>query len=128
MFSKANQKQALTIAAFTLIVCLLLPAGVSQAFCIHNKSDRPWYADQVQGDSVRNPFAPKIRPGNEKCCDWDDKDCNRAGSRHARVVFDVKSTLSSSGSAKIVCSGVTISADGEFTIRGSGGNYYCQIH
>ena len=124
----ANYSHAFSRIVFsTVMLVFLFSTGLCHAFCIYNKSDRTWYVDQVQGDSVRSPFAPKIKPGDEECCDWDDKDCNTYGGRHARLVFDVKSSLSSS-SATVVCSGVTIPADGEFSILGTGGSYYCQIH
>ena len=123
----ANQRLSRLILIFTLLTLAIPLGGVSHAFCIYNKSDRSWYVDEVQGDSVRDPFAPKISPGNKKCCDWDDKDCNVSGERNAMLVFDVKSSFSSSG-ADVLCSGVTISADGAFSIMGSDGQYYCNIH
>ena len=125
--ARTNHSTTITIIFISLISLWVFYSGAAHAFCIYNKSDRSWYVDQVQGDSVRNPFAPKISPGDDECCDWDDSDCNTSKSRHARVVFDVKSSLSSGG-AMVACSGVTIPADGEFSIRGSGGQYYCQIH
>lgn len=63
----------------------LLQTEPASAFCVYNNSEETITALQlpINGSS----FKQKIEPGEDKCCAWDNGDCNNGGGRIDKAKF-----------------------------------------
>lgn len=114
---------------FNSVIAGLILAGFAvfltvegaEAFCVHNDSDRDMRAQQVSNGSVWRAFNAKIDPGDQACCPWTEKDCNKSGGKTDPVGLNVFK----SPSLDQVCMDYTIPANGDLYINGKSGNYSC---
>ena len=114
------------ILAFLGVLFFGLMAADVHAFCVYNQTDRTINVTQTSGfRGYFVKFSVAIVPNDNRCCNWQNPDCNTSGKRDGIVAFDVypQSHLSK----KIICH-VQIQAGGWLTVEGSNGNYRCVRH
>ena len=108
-----------------------LAAGSAEAFCVYNKTeDSLVIAKQVEGGDFQKDVARG--KGNEVCCNWQEKSCNKGGKKDSIVKFTIK-RWHQAGSGlfpyPIVCEDFPIKAGGWLTVRGNAKDgYKCEAH
>jgi len=110
---------------FLTALAVLIFAGQTFAFCVHNKtSDARFNVYQSSGGSFWRYFKATLAPGENGCCHWSNTDCNKDGGKGDTVGFEVIIW----GSENYICKGATIPACSDLDITGSNGNYQCIAH
>jgi len=122
-------------------LAVFLTAEGADAFCVYNQMDTWINVDQTGGHKeyggAADPgFSGAIDPGDNKCCNWQNKDCNKKGKRDSIVNFDVYYKASHDttsphkfpGETVYICKYFAIQAGGWLTVEGSKGNYKCVRH
>lgn len=109
-----------------VVAAVLLFAFAQQvgAYCVHNQSDATMHVVQYMNRSFWKPFNVHISPGQQSCCSWTEKDCNKSGGATDTVGFNVDSYGVSDRFIN-VCNYVTIPANGDLYIKGSKDVYSC---
>ncbi len=116
-----------------LVVAAMVCTTRAEAFCVYNKSDVAINVVQTKGQSSMKGVQWKIDPGENKCCNWKTKDCNKSQKKTSKVEFKVSYTLPWSGgswgspSNKIFCT-KKIKAGGWLTIKGKSPDFSCRPH
>jgi hypothetical protein len=114
----------LVLAAATVF----LAAEGAEAFCVYNKTDKKIIVNQIEGQkNNRVRFYNEINSGDNKCCHWSNKDCNRKGKKDSTLKFTV-TVIKDSWHAPHVCQNFAIKAGGWLTVRGTDGHYNCEAH
>lgn len=120
----AAARNSTVLTAAVLAYAIAGPAG---AYCVHNKADLEFYVTQTSNGSFWKPFSAKLQPGENACCSWTEKDCNKSGGQTDRVGF----TASTGGhviyypGGGYACQDYQIPANGDLYVKGSGGHYSC---
>jgi len=117
---------------------VFLSAGGAEAFCIYNESYGEIYACQISGDKTLQGFSGFLKPGEHKCCNWQDPGCNADRKPESTVRFNVitiddleQKVLSQitgrcgNGGCTKTCDRISIRADGWAAFRIFKGNYRC---
>ena len=78
----------MAIGAGALAALLLVPASAS-AFCVRNQTDITLSARQETPNPLGGFHTP-IKPGEEACCDWFDRNCNPGGAREGLLEFRIR--------------------------------------
>ena len=94
--------------------------GQAGAFCVHNNSDIKFEVQQVTNGSFWKRFDVEIDPGQQACCPWDEKDCNKSGGPADPVGLTAVNPY-----VKEACTDYKIPANGNLYIKGAGANSYC---
>lgn len=94
--------------------------GHAGAYCVHNQSDTTMHVDQSKNGSFWKRFNVKLDPGQQACCSWTSKDCNKSGGQTDAVGFSVYHS-----EFNYIDCGATIPANGDMCISGTPGNYRC---
>lgn len=110
---------------FLVVALLFVFAGEGWAFCVHNKSDRPMRVAENIGAKAFKEFKADLSPGQDACCHWSNKDCNKDGGKGDTVGFSVYYNFNE---PTTVCKDVKIPACSDLDIVGSNGNYRCIPH
>lgn len=110
-----------------VVVVWLAFAGQAGAYCIHNKSDVKIHVTQMENVSFWKPFYADINPGEQACCHWSTKDCNKSGGKTDSVSFNVDYFIDRDTLHR-VCEYVKIPACSDLDITGTNGNYRCVAH
>ena len=121
------------LAALVLAgIALFLTVEGAKAFCVYNKTDKKISVRQVEGHKMGHGLSVSIYPNGNECCNWQNKDCNKAGKKDSIVKFNV---LESDGNIrppelpeKKYCQYFAIQAGGWLTVEGRDGNYKCVRH
>lgn len=98
----------------------------TEAFCIYNNTDRALQVIQKSGNVNTKGFNNNIDPGQNACCNWQNKDCNKKGKNDSTVTFDVIYERPGSQFLSHVCTKFPIRADGQMTVTGKDLNYNCE--
>lgn len=122
---------------FMALVLVILPAfftvGSADAFCVYNETDKVLFVQETGGGKIPSFggfIARNLQPGENKCCNWQDKDCNSKGKRDSIVTFQVSTVpITSHDPPSIdVCTGFPIKAGGWLTVVGKNNRYTCTAH
>lgn len=115
-------KMVSSSAVLTAAVLIFVFTGQALAFCVHNKSDKPMDFSQTSGNKTFRGFSATLNPGQDSCCHWSNKDCNKDGGKSDTVGFSVMY------SDAFLCKNVKIPACSDLDVTGSNGNYRCIPH
>jgi len=97
---------------------LLNLAGQAGAFCVHNRSSAVMHVRQTSNGSLWKPFVVTLNPGEQACCSWETKDCNKSGGRKDYVGFEVVTKSCDGNEIEVsACIGYKIPADANLYIR-----------
>ena len=102
----------------------------ADAFCVYNKTDIVITVRQTSGHKKTYGFGGDIALGDNKCCNWQNKDCNKEGKKDSTVKFDVNYIVGGAFSPITIniCGDVPIKAGGWLTVEGSDVKYKCVAH
>lgn len=110
-----NSTKRLAVSVATLAFVVAEPVG---AYCVHNKSDVTMQVSQYANGSFWKPFKATLDPGQQSCCSWTTKDCNKSGGETDAVDFKISHAHGDDLRT-------SIAANGDLYIQGRNGNYYC---
>ena len=108
-------------------LALFLAVEGAEAFCVYNNMDGVIEVEQTSGHKKTHGFSGTIDPGDNKCCNWQNSDCNKKGKKDSTVRFDVSYSSGAAGirSAPIfLCEDFPIKAGGWLTVE----NGKCVAH
>ena len=109
---------------FVVFAVFLMVEG-AEAFCVYNNTNTNMIVEQTSGHGSHG-FDKKILAGENKCCNWQNKDCNKEGKRDSIVKFTVKYSPWGAVKYYYVCEDFPIRAGGSLTISGGGDrNFSC---
>lgn len=66
----------------------LVAAQSAQAYCVYNYTDS-WSFRLIQRSNGGHMGTIGSNKGDKNCCNWEDSNCNRNGSRTAGVMLDL---------------------------------------
>ena len=85
-----NKKVGSSFAGLVFVVfAAFLAVEGAEAFCVYNKTDTQITVRQTSGHKKTHGFSGTIDPGDNKCCNWQNSDCNKEGKKDSTVRFDV---------------------------------------
>jgi len=126
----------LVIAGLVLAgLAVFLTVEGAEAFCVYNNTDMRVHeqllVQQTGGHKTGRGFHKYIPAGENECCNWQNKDCNKEGKRDSIVRLDVSywgHVPDAPDYTYPICHGVEIKAGGWVTVKGEKGNYKCELH
>ncbi len=126
-------KKKLLLIFMGAIVSFAFSVNTSYAFCVYNKTDKIIYVDESSGgrNSSVSFASGVLQPGEKKCCNWKNKDCNVKGKRDSLVGFDVEYVDGTPAPSPFrpktysICKNFKIKAGGALVVSGKNKNYRC---
>jgi len=120
-----KKKVNLVLAGLVLAgLAVFLTVEGAEAFCVYNNTDTLISVYQTGGHKTGRGFHKRIARGENECCNWSAKDCNKEGEKDSIVKF----TVSDVNQDLPICYNVAIQAGGWLTVEGSKGYYKCVRH
>jgi len=121
------------MALVFVILSAFLTAEIANAFCVYNETDKVLFVQETGGGKIASLggfIARNLQPGENKCCNWKDKDCNSEGKKDSIVTFEVNTVpITSHDPPSIdVCTDFPIKAGGWMTVVGKNNQYTCTAH
>ena len=119
------------MALVFVVLAAFLVVGGAEAFCVYNKTDKKIGVQERSGHKSSHGFYSDIDPGDNKCCNWQNSDCNKEGKMDSIVRFEVIIYIGPMlipPYVKEICKDFPIKAGGALTVEGSEGNYKCEAH
>ncbi len=114
------------ICMLALVVAVMVCTTRAEAFCVYNKSDIPIEVKQTKGYSSWGKRATwVIGPGQNRCCNYKNKDCNKSQEKTAKVEFRVFYQVAS---RPLVMCKKELKAGGWLTIKEKGDGFSCKAH
>ena len=115
------------VLVFAVFAVFLAVEG-AEAFCIYNNTDAQISVEQTSGHKKTHGFVGRINPGDNKCCNWQNSDCNKEGKKDSTVRFGVSYKFAGGELPQIICKDFPIKAGGWLTVEGSDVKYKCVAH
>jgi len=123
------------IGLFFAAIAIFLMVKDTEAFCVYNETDALIKVQQTSGHKTFQGFSEYIDPGDKKCCNWGNTDCNKEAKRDSIVKFTVSYVIvveqpffGPTTYYRTVCFEFPIKADDRLTIKGHRDNYRCEAH
>jgi hypothetical protein len=124
-----NKPTLIFAGLVSMVLSVFLVIGSAEAFCVYNKTDKKIGVQERSGHKSSHGFYGDIDPGDNKCCNWQNSDCNEEGKMDSIVRFEVIIYLAPvriPPYVKEICKDFPIKAGGALTVEGSEGNYKCE--
>ncbi len=93
-------------------------------FCVYNNTDTKIRVVEVEGGKSWKSFTQTLNPGEKKCCNWKNRDCNVEGKRDSKIDFHVQGAIGGSKSPDWDMCFISIKAGGDLIVEGRKNDYY----